>query len=177
MPALVARPRPGADCRPLVPREEDTLSHPLPWLLASAHLLGLGIGLGAVWARARALRGVPGREALRAVFAADTWWAVAAGVWLSTGLVRLFLATEKPTAYYLQNHFFWTKIALLVVILVLEVPPMVGLIRWRRVVAKGDMPDTSKAARWALTSDVQAWLVVLMVFAATGMARGYGMLR
>jgi putative membrane protein len=160
-----------------VPREEVVLSHPTAWLLASAHLLGLGIGLGAVWARARALRTVPGREALRAVFAADTWWAVAAGVWIATGLARLFLGTEKPTVYYLQNHFFWTKLALLVVILALEVSPMIGLIGWRRIVAKGDLPDTSKAARYAVISDVQAWLVVLMVLAATGMARGFGMPR
>jgi putative membrane protein len=54
---------------------------------------------------------------------------------------------------------------------------MVGLIGWRRVVARGDVPDTSKAARYAVTSDLQAWLVVLMVLAATGMARGFGMPR
>jgi putative membrane protein len=145
------------------------------WLLAFAHLLGLGVGLGAVWARARALRGAPGREALKAVFAADTWWAAAAGLWITTGLVRLFASSEKPTAYYFQNHLFWTKMGLLVVILALEVSPMVGLIRWRKTVARGDMPDTAKAARWALTSDLQAWLVVLMVLVATGMARGRGM--
>jgi putative membrane protein len=159
-------------------REEEIIgAHPFAWWLASAHLLGLGIGLGAVWARARALRDVPGRDALRAVFAADTWWAVAAGVWIATGLARLLLGTEKPTAYYLQNHFFWTKLALLVLVLALEVSPMVGLIGWRRVVARGDVPDTSKAARYAVTSDLQAWLVVLMVLAATGMARGFGMPR
>lgn len=145
------------------------------WLLGFAHLLGLGVGLGAVWARARALRGAPGREALKAVFAADTWWAIAAGLWITTGLTRLLAASDKPTAYYLQNHLFWTKMALLVVILALEVSPMLGLIRWRMTVARGDMPDTAPAARWALTSDLQAWLVVLMVLAAAGMARGLGM--
>jgi len=44
------------------------------WLLAAVHLLALGVGLGAVWARGRALqaqRDVPG---LRRVFYADTWW-------------------------------------------------------------------------------------------------------
>jgi putative membrane protein len=145
------------------------------WLLAFAHLLGLGVGLGAVWARARALRGAPGREALKAVFAADTWWAIAAGTWITTGLVRLLAASDKPTAYHLQNHLFWAKMALLAVILALEVSPMIGLIRWRRAVARGDIPDTANAARWALTSDLQAWLVVLMALAATGMARGLGM--
>jgi putative membrane protein len=145
------------------------------WLLAFAHLLGLGVGLGAVWARARALRNAPGREALKTAFAADTWWAVAAGLWIATGLTRLLAASDKPIGYYLQNHLFWTKMALLAVILALEVSPMIGLIRWRRTVARGDMPDTANAARWALTSDLQAWLVVLMALAAAGMARGLGM--
>ena len=144
------------------------------WLLAFAHLLGLGIGLGAVWARGRALRGAPARDALRGAFAADTWWGVSAGVWISTGLVRLFASAEKPLDYYLQNHLFWTKMGLLLLILVLEVAPIVGLTRWRRVVAKGDVPDTAAAGRYAIISEAQAWLVVLMVLAATAMARGFG---
>lgn len=146
----------------------------LIWLLAFAHLLGLGIGLGAVWARGRALRGAPGRDSLKSAFAADTWWAVAAGVWISTGVVRLLASSEKPLAYYLSNHLFWTKMGLLALILALEVAPMVGLIRWRKVVASGDVPDTAAAGGYAATSELQAWLVVLMVLTATAMARGFG---
>ncbi|HSE52894.1 MAG TPA: DUF2214 family protein [Gemmatimonadales bacterium] len=146
----------------------------LRWLLAALHLLGLGIGLGAVYARSRALRGVLDGPGLRRVFLADTWWGVAAGLWIVTGLIRAFAGFEKGTDYYLQNHLFLTKMGLLLLILVLEIGPMLRLIVWRRSLAQGIMPDTTPAARYARVSMFQAVLVLLMVAAATGMARGFG---
>jgi len=142
------------------------------WLLAATHLLGLGIGLGAVWARARALRSVPDDIGLKKVFYADTLWGVAAGIWIVTGLIRLFGSYEKPTSYYLHNHLFLTKMALLVVILVLEISPMVTLIRWRTQVRRSAPVDLGPAARLARISEIQALIIVLMVILATGMARG-----
>ena len=91
----------------------------LRWLFAALHLLGLGIGLGAVWARARALRGPLDAAGLRRVFYADGWWGVAAAVWIGTGLVRVIGGLEKGMDYYLQNHVFWGKMGLLLAILVL----------------------------------------------------------
>lgn len=146
----------------------------LGWLLAVLHLLGLGIGLGAVYARSRALRGVLDGPGLRRVFLADSWWAVAAGLWIVTGLIRAFAGFEKGTDYYLQNHLFLTKMGLLLLILVLEIGPMVRLIVWRRSMAQGVVPDTTSASRYARVSMIQAVLVLLMVAAATGMARGFG---
>jgi putative membrane protein len=144
------------------------------WLFAAFHLLALGIGLGAVWARARALHGPLDAPGLRRVFYADTWWGLAAGLWIGTGLVRLFGGLEKGTTYYLHNHVFWTKMALLGLILILEVTPMLALIRWRTLVGRGVPVDTRHAGRFARISYVQAGLVALMVLAATAMARGYG---
>src|SRR3989442_3600632 len=66
---------------------------------------------------------------------------------------------------------------LLATILVLELGPMLALIRWRVAVARGGAPDTGAASRFARISVVQAILVVLMVLAATAMARGYGVSR
>lgn len=145
------------------------------WLFAALHLLGLGVGLGAVWARARALRGPLDIAGLRRVFYADGWWGGAAAIWISTGLVRLLAGFEKSMDYYLHNHVFWGKMTLLLAILVLEVSPIVTLTRWRARVRHGETPDTSSAGRMATISYVQAVLVVLMVLAATAMARGFGM--
>jgi putative membrane protein len=145
------------------------------WVAATLHLLALGIGLGAVWTRGRALRSALGPDDLRRVFLADAFWGLAAVLWISTGLWRLFGSLEKGTGYYMQNHLFLTKMALLVLILVLEIVPMMTLIRWRRSVARGATPDTRAAGRLAAISMVQVVLVVLMVFAATAMARGVGM--
>lgn len=144
------------------------------WLFAAFHLLALGVGLGAVWARARALKGPLDTLGLRRVFYADNLWGLAAGLWIGTGLVRAFGGLEKGSMYYLHNHVFWTKMALLALILVLEVTPMLALIRWRALVRRGEPVDTRPAGRLASISYVQAGLVALMVLAATAMARGFG---
>ena len=144
------------------------------WLLAAAHLLGLGIGLGSAWARGHALRGTLDQAGIRRVFYADNWWGVSAIVLIGTGLVRAFGGYEKGSTYYLHNHLFWIKMTLLGLILLLEIGPMVTLVRWRRQVGRGELPDTRAAPRYAGTSSLQAVLLVLMVLAATGMARGWG---
>src|SRR5437867_611587 len=144
------------------------------WVFASFHLLALGIGLGALWARGRALGGTLDRAGLARAFVADTWWGVAALLWIGTGLVRLFGGLEKGMPYYMQNHLFMTKMAVLGLVLVLEFVPMLTLIRWRIQLARGEEPDTRAAGRLAKISVLQAALVVAMVFAAAGMARGLG---
>jgi putative membrane protein len=144
------------------------------WIVAALHLLALGIGLGAVWTRARALRALPEPSALGRAFMADGLWGAAAALWISTGLLRAFGGLEKGSTYYLQNGAFHAKMGLLILILALEVWPMVTLIRWRIAHRKGQPVDTGPAARLATLSYVQAFLVVAMVFAATAMARGIG---
>jgi putative membrane protein len=146
----------------------------LRWLLASLHLLGLGVGLGAVVARGLALRSRLDRQGVRWVFLADTAWGVAALLWILTGLWRALGGVEKPTVYYFHNHAFLTKMGLFAALLALELWPMLTLIAWRRNFAHGEIPDTSAARRLARISFLQAVLVVIMVFLATAMARGYG---
>jgi len=48
------------------------------WRLASLHLPALGVGLGAVWARGRALRGTLDPPGLSRLVAADAAWGIAA---------------------------------------------------------------------------------------------------
>ena len=64
-------------------------------VLAALHLIALGLGLGAVLTRGNALREPVSSGSLRRALRADTLWGVAAGLWLATGLWRLFGATEK----------------------------------------------------------------------------------
>ena len=146
-------------------------------LLAILHLLALGIGLGAVWARARALGERLDRASLRRVFAADGWWGLAAVLWISTGLWRLLAGTEKATSYYLANEAFRAKMGFLAAILLLEIWPALTLVRWRRRATRSGAswtPDSSTAARIRAISYLEALLVVAMVCAAALMARGYG---
>jgi len=143
------------------------------WLLAALHLLALGVGLGAVWGRTRSLRGHLDATALRRVFYADNWWGIAAVVWVATGFARAFGGFEKGGAYYLHSRLFWIKMGLLAIILVLEVIPMITLIRWRIQLRRGRQPDTTVATRLVKVGILQTSLVVLMVLVATAMARGF----
>ena len=144
------------------------------WLLAALHLVALAVGFAAIWTRARALGAIPAPPAFRRAFVADAAWGVSAVLWIGTGLLRAFAGFEKGTAYYLGNHVFLTKMALLVVVLLLEILPMVTLLRWRLAIGRGEEVDATPARRLALMSYVQAGLVLAMVFAATAMARGIG---
>ena len=158
------------------PHSNRTIAHmAYRWIFAALHLLALGIGLGAIWTRSRALREPLDRAGLARVFVADSWWGVAAALWLATGLTRLFSSLDKGTEYYINNRLFLLKMVLFITIVVLELAPMRAFIRWRIALRRGELPDTTQAPAFATRSVVQAALVVLMVIAAAGMARGFGM--
>lgn len=146
--------------------------------LAVVHLLALGIGLGAIFARARAANRLrTSAESLRATLTADTLWGLAAALWISTGLWRWLGSMEKSTSYYNTNHIFFAKLGFLALILALEVWPMLTLISWRRQTRRGgnDAAELARKGRLiARISDAQMLLVVAMVVCAVMMARGYG---
>ena len=144
------------------------------WLLAAVHLLGLGIGLGAIWVRATALRTSLDSGQIQRVLRADGLWGVAALIWIGSGIWRLLGGLEKPPEYYFHNVAFQVKMGLLGLVLLLEIQPMLTFISWRRRLAAGGQPATQSAPRLATVSFVQAGLIVLMVLAATAMARGLG---
>jgi putative membrane protein len=147
--------------------------------LAWIHLLALGIGLGAVWARAAALSIASDASHLKRAFTADAWWGIAAGLWITSGVWRWGAGTEKDPGYYISNHVFLAKMGFFVLIFALEIYPMVTLIRWRgRVRREGTSVDftplRAAATRISRISYAQCFLVILMVLAAVAMARGYG---
>src|SRR5262249_5196014 len=144
-------------------------------IVAALHLLALAIGLPAVYLRGRMLRGTLDAAGFRNLFAADNVWGIAAFLWIATGLLRVFAGLEKGSAYYLHSSLFWTKMALFALILLLEVYPMVTLLRWRRELRRGQRPDTSRARALYGISHAEMALVVLIVFVAAFMARGFGL--
>jgi putative membrane protein len=143
-------------------------------IVSALHLLALAIGLPAVYFRGRALRGRLDAGGFRRLFAADTLWGIAAVLWLATGLLRAFGGLEKGTAFYLSSRLFWTKMALFALIVLLEIAPMLAFIRWRIQLKRGLAPDTSRARAYYLVNHIQMALVILMIFVAAFMARGFG---
>jgi putative membrane protein len=147
-------------------------------LISALHVLALGIGLGSIFARGRALRAVAAGEAsaVARVLFADNFWGAAALLWIVTGLTRAFAGLEKGRDFYLYNGLFWVKMALFALVFALEIAPMVAFIGWRRVIAKGGHPNTTSAARFARLSDLETVLVVAIPFVAAAMSRGLWLL-
>ena len=144
-------------------------------IVSALHLLALAIGLPSVFLRGRAFKGRLDREGLRRLFAADAVWGIAAALWLATGLLRAFGGLEKGTAFYLGSWLFLAKLGLFVLIVALEIRPMVTLIRWRAAMRRGGTLDTSAARSLYHLNHVELALVVVMVFVASFMARGFGL--
>jgi putative membrane protein len=154
------------------------------WLLAAIHLLAFGFALASILRRAWALRQLGAASAacasiastaLPAAFRADSGWGLSALVLVVTGLMRAFGGFEKGADYYLHEPLFHVKMTALALILILEVPPMIALIRWRIALKKGATPDLRRAPTFARISVIQTLLLIVMVFAASGMARGIGL--
>ena len=144
-------------------------------IVSALHLLALAIGLPAIFLRGRALKGRLDRDGLQRLFAADGVWGIAAALWLLTGVLRAFGGLEKGTAFYLGSWLFLAKMALFVLIVLLELRPMLTLLRWRRIVRAGGTVDTSSARALYQVNHVELALVVVMVFVASFMARGFGL--
>lgn len=143
-------------------------------IVSALHLLALALGLPSVYLRGRALKGSLDAEGLGRLFAADNVWGLAALLWIGTGLLRAFGGLEKGAQFYLHSRLFWVKLGLFAVILLLEVWPMVTFIRWRAQRGRGETPDTGRARTFYLLNHVEMGLIVVIVFVASFMARGFG---
>src|SRR5262245_11505204 len=150
----------------------------LPVLMSALHVLSLGVALGAVFARGRALRMLVAgdAQALGRVFFADNFWGVSALLLIATGLSRLLAETDKTLDFYLYNGFFWIKMGLFALVFALEIWPMTAFIRWRVALRKVSPIDTGCAALFVRIKDVQTVIVVAIPFAAAAMARGLWLL-
>ncbi|WP_285419992.1 DUF2214 family protein [Pseudomonas sp. efr-133-TYG-5] len=143
------------------------------WFLAAIHLLAFALGFWAVLTRGSAFSHLAsGTGEIKRILLADNLWGISALVLLITGGMRAFGGYEKGSDYYLQQPLFHLKMTLLVLILLLELAPMVTLIKWRVAQARGNALDTRRAKVFARISHAEALLLMLMVVAATGMARG-----
>ena len=146
--------------------------------LAAIHLLAFAMAISGVFTRGAALRRPVSAETLRRAFAGDNHWGIAAALLIATGLWRLLGATEKATSYYTHDEFFRAKMTAFLIVFLLELWPMVTLIRWRRALRHGATAEATAPAvaarRIAAISFVQGTFMVLMVVLAAAMARGFG---
>jgi putative membrane protein len=146
----------------------------LSYILATIHILTFGIGFYAIWTRANALKKLNDVSGLNEVFKADNFWGLAALLWIVTGSLRAFGGFEKGTDYYLHSQAFIAKMALFLLVFIIEIKPMVTLIRWRIKKRKNEPIDLSPARRLAFLSHIELGLITIIVCLAVAMARGIG---
>jgi putative membrane protein len=140
-------------------------------LLSAVHVLTLALGLGAVFARGRALTRPLDEAGWRRLLAADDFWGVAAGLWIASGLGRVFFGGKEPTFYW-HNGFFWVKLALFGLVFALELTPMMTFIRVRSARRRGTALPSFSVGAYHLINQAEVVLVVAIVFVAAFMARG-----
>ncbi|MEY3213795.1 MAG: hypothetical protein RIT28_4276 [Pseudomonadota bacterium] len=144
--------------------------------LSALHLLALALGLVSLRGRGLALAGPLDAEGRNQVLRHDNAWGLAAVLWIGTGLARAFGGVEKGADFYMGSGAFHLKMGLMAVVLALEAWPMITFLRWRVAIARGQTPDTRHAATFLWINHAEGVLVVAMIFVASFMARGFGML-
>jgi putative membrane protein len=140
-------------------------------LLSAIHVLTLALGLGAVVMRGRALRAPLDEAGVRRLLAADDAWALAAALWLSSGLARVFFGGKEP-GFYWSNGFFWLKVGLFGAVFALELRPMTTFLRVRAARRRGNPLPRVPVELYRRINTAEAAIVVAIVFVAAFMARG-----
>jgi putative membrane protein len=140
-------------------------------LLSAVHVLALALGLGAVFLRGRALARPLDDAGWRRLLAADNAWGIAAGLWIASGLARVFFGGKEP-GFYWRNGFFWLKLALFGLVFFLELTPMVTFMRVRSAQRRRAALPRFSVEAFRRINAAELALVVTIVFVAAFMARG-----
>jgi putative membrane protein len=140
-------------------------------LLSAIHVLTLALGLGALFFRGRALGGRLDDAGWRRLLAADNIWGLAAGLWIASGLARVFFGGKEPDFYW-HNGFFWVKLGLFGLVFALELAPMITFIRVRSARGHHTALPRFSVETYRRINSTELVLVVAIVFVAAFMARG-----
>ena len=115
-------------------------------------------------------------EEARRIQRVDLWYGIAAGVVLTSGLLRVFFF-EKGPAFYAQSPMFWIKMGLFAAVALLSIYPTIRFIQWNKVLNAGQAPDIpdDEYRRVRLFLRLELIGLALILFAAPAMARGIGL--
>ena len=140
-------------------------------LLSAIHVLALAVGLGSLGMRGFALAGRLDEPTWDQLLGADTAWGVAAGLWIASGLARVFRGGKTP-GFYWHNGLFWTKLGLFALVFAIELRPMITFIRVRAARRNRAAVPAFSVDGYRTINSVEIALVVAIVFVAAFMARG-----
>lgn len=113
---------------------------------------------------------------MRRIQRVDLAYGISAGLLLIAGVLRV-VYFEKGINFYLNNPFFWVKMAAFLLVGILSIDPTIRYLRWNRSLQQNVAPAISepeyKRTRMLLWLEVIG--IALILLAAPMMARGVGM--
>jgi putative membrane protein len=120
----------------------------------------------------------PGMSAaqLKRVSALDSSYGGIAGLILVVGFLRVFLGIKGPD-FYLENPWFWAKIAAFLVVGALSVAPTMQMLSWRGELRRNPAfsPDPDEVQKAKRFMHLKAMVFILIPIFAALMARAYGL--
>jgi putative membrane protein len=108
----------------------------------------------------------------------DNIYGAAAGAVLIVGVLRVEFF-EKGPAYYWHDVFFLTKFGAFIVAALISIYPTVTYFSWNRSLRAGTAPEIpeERTRRVRMCLMLQLTAIVVILFCAALMARGFGYLR
>lgn len=138
------------------------------------HILAFALTAALVYEFVAYRRGLTVAEARR-IQRVDLVYGISAGLLIVVGLLRVFFFEKGPN-FYLNNHVFWTKMALFAIIGLLSIYPTIRYIKWNPMLKENKAPEIQEAefrnVRRLLGLEMTG--IVLILLAAPLMARGIG---
>lgn len=138
------------------------------------HILAFTLTAALVYEFVAYRKGLTVAEARR-IQRVDLVYGASAGLLIVVGLLRVFFFEKGPN-FYLNNHVFWAKMALFVIIGLLSIYPTIRYIKWNPMLKDNKAPEIQEAefrnVRRLLWFELTG--IVLILFAAPLMARGIG---
>ncbi len=107
----------------------------------------------------------------------DIAFGISAGLVLIIGLLRVFFFEVKGSEFYLQNHLFWTKMGLFLIVGLLSIYPTLYFIKWNPALQNNQAPEIpdKEYKRVRMVMHLELTGILLILVAAPMMARGIGM--
>jgi putative membrane protein len=138
------------------------------------HILAFTLTAALVYEFVAYRKGLTVAEARR-IQRVDLVYGVSAGLLIVVGLLRVYFFEKGPN-FYLNNHVFWTKMALFVIIGLLSIYSTIRYIKWNPMLKENRAPEIQEAefrnVRRLLWFELTG--IVLILLAAPLMARGIG---
>ena len=144
-------------------------------LLAYTHFVAIIATVATVSIEALLCRPGLNQRWLKLLGRVDLLYLVAAGLAVTTGLLRAFLGV-KGWAFYQNNPVFWLKIGLFVAVGLISILPTMRFIGWgKRLTNAADATLTdSEISATARIIYIELFLLALIPLCASLMARGFG---